>query len=303
MGRFAKKDPVVVAQKQAANVIKAIQGKALQSVGTVRNYEEALSRVAQYANRELVIGLREITPAQAEQYLRERAPEVGQKTLDMERQAIQAMMHHVSRQLPEGQRLEVIKTTKENPAPLAEQARAYSSAQVNAIIERQTERNALSTAIAYATGLRSHELYTLQKSELRAPDLRPVHDSKFSGLDGQRYTVEGKGGLVREIVIPATLAERLEARRLDTPERITDRGIHYTQHYDIGAGKSWAKSFSEASERALGFTNGAHGLRHSYAQNRMIDTQKSGLNRTQAQLVTSQELGHFRPDITETYLR
>ena len=51
MGKFAKKAPIVVAQKQAANVMKTLQGSHIKSVGTVRNYEEALSRVAQYANK------------------------------------------------------------------------------------------------------------------------------------------------------------------------------------------------------------------------------------------------------------
>ena len=59
---------------------------------------------------------------------------------------------------------------------------------------------------------------------------RPVLDTKWAGRDGQIYTVAGKGGLVREILIPRKLAERLEARRLPYPMQITDRNIHYRQH-------------------------------------------------------------------------
>ena len=117
------------------------------------------------------------------------------------------------------------------------------------------------------------------------------------------YTVEGKGGLVREVLIPRELAERLEARRLEAPQRITDRGIHYTPHYDLGAGKAWSQSFTTASERALGWSTGAHGLRHSYVQERMNELQERSMTYRAALSTVSQELGHFREDITEVYLR
>ncbi len=55
------------------------------------------------------------------------------------------------------------------------------------------------------------------------------------------------------------------ARRLESGRVVTDRGITYRQHYDIGGGNAWSKSFSETSSRALGWSHGAHGLRHSYA--------------------------------------
>lgn len=49
MAKFAKNvDPKAVAEKQAANVMKQMQGKNLSSVGTVRNYEERLTIVAQH---------------------------------------------------------------------------------------------------------------------------------------------------------------------------------------------------------------------------------------------------------------
>ncbi|KAG1682859.1 Valine--tRNA ligase [Nymphon striatum] len=47
----------------------------------------------------------------------------------------------------------------------------------------------------------------------------------------------------------------------------------------------------------------AHGLRHSYAQERMGELRSQGLTREYALEIVSQELEHFRPDITEIYLR
>lgn len=299
MGKFAKKDPVEVAQKQASNVMKTIQGTHIKSVGTVRNYEDALSRVAQFVNRELSIGLREITPEQAIQYLEIRSEEVGQKTLDMERQAIQAMMHFTSKKLSPDERLDVIKSEHQQIL----KCRSYTQDQVNIIADAQRPQNALSTQLAHAAGLRGHELFTLRRIEERGMSERPALAEKFQGREGERYTVQGKGGLVREVRIPTHLAKQLEAQRLPEPKHLTDRNIHYTQHYNISAGRSWAASFSRAANRSLGWSEGAHGVRHSYAQERMYELQNSGINRDKALEIVSQEMGHFRPDITETYLR
>lgn len=115
--------------------------------------------------------------------------------------------------------------------------------------------------------------------------------------------MQGKGGLIRHVLIPNKLVEQLEKRRLDNPVTITDRRINYLQRYDIGAGKRWSDSFSKASKRALFFSTGAHGLRHSYAQERMSELIALGLSRSVALETVSQEMGHFRPDITEIYLR
>lgn len=280
--------------------MKQLQGLHLRSVGTVRNYEQALTRVCEWTQQEKIRdGLRAMTPEMAARYLEQRGQEVGQKTLDMERQAMQAMMQHVSAQLPPGERLPVIKSELEQVLA----ARAYTPEQIGLIAASQAEKNALSTQIAHAAGLRAHELFTLRPITERGPDERPALDSKFQGREGRLYTVEGKGGLCREVMLPAALAARLEALRLDAPAQITDRGVHYQTHYAINGGQRWSSSVSAASNRALGWSTGAHGLRHSYAQERMAELQHGGLTRSQALETVSQEMGHFRPEITEVYLR
>jgi len=299
MPKFAKNvDTQAVAEKQAANVMKQVQGTILSSVGTVRNFEERLAVVAKYANAEFKCGLRDLTVERAHQYLTDRSVEVGQKTLDMERQAIQCMMLHVTGKLSATETLDVIKSERQQILS----SRSYTPEQINMIVNAQTERNALATEIAHAAGLRTHELHTLLRIEERTPDPRPALEEKFSGRDGERYTVEGKGGLVREVLIPKDLAERLEGRRLEQPLQVTDRGVYYTSHYDINGGNRWSSSFTTASNRALNWSTGAHGLRHSYAQERMSEQQKS-MPYEKALEVVSQEMGHFRPDITEVYLR
>ena len=298
MSKFSNKDPNTVAHRQAVNVIKQVQGKVIKSVGTARNYEQALSQAALFANKHLNCGLRELTPKLAEQYLHERAVTVSQKTLDMDRQALQCMMRHVSKQINVKATLSIVKSEHQQQL----RSRSYTPHQVQLIKQRQNEKNGLSTQIAHAAGLRAHELYTLRLINERQPDIRPSLPEKFNEREGARYTVAGKGGLTREVQIPYVLAEQLERHRLETPKIITDRQIHYQIHYDIAAGKAWSNSFSAASQRTLGWTEGAHGLRHSYAQERITELQQI-MPYERALEVVSQEMGHFRSDITEIYLR
>ncbi|MCY4012817.1 MAG: site-specific integrase [Gammaproteobacteria bacterium] len=290
-------------QKQAAGIVKRLQGTRIRSVGTARNYQE---RLAQIATR-LDVALTALTPERAVAYLQGRAAEVGQKTLDMERQAVQAMMVHVTGQMPPGARLPVVKSAE----PHRPRPRAYSPAQVRAVAAKQDARNALATEIAHASGIRAHELLTLGRPDEQPPDDRrershltgtAAEGMRFAGRDGVVYTVVGKGGLVREVMLPHRLAERLDARRLDAPESVFDRGVRYLQRYDIGGGQPFSASFSRASLEALGKSRGAHGLRYGYAQNRMRELMHHAEHRLALALV-SEEMGHLRPGITQTYLR
>ena len=150
-------------RKQAAGVMQRLQGTRIRSVGTVRSYQERLAQVA----ARLDIPLEKLTPATAVAYLERRAAEVGQKTLDMERQAIQAMMRHVTMQLPPGGTLRVVKAARGQTL----ESRAYSPPQVRLVAARQAERNALTTEIVHASGIRAHELLTLAR-----PAEQPPHD-------------------------------------------------------------------------------------------------------------------------------
>lgn len=311
-GHFAKSDT------QAASVMKELQGRLspeeralqvrqeqenagkIESVGTVRNYEQALKICADYLKEHKQGGLWSLTPEQANTYLEIRASERSQSTVDMDRQAIQAMMQHVTNKLDPNQNLTVVKSELET----IEKSRSYTPEQVQRITEHQTKRHALSTEICHQAGLRAHELYTLRPSGEIQPSPREVHQDKFSHMPEQtrRYTVTGKGGLIREVQIPIHLVERLEVHRLDTARAVRDRGVNYTTHYDIAAGHKFSDAFSKASNRALGYSNGAHGLRHSYAQDR-YEQLANHLPREDVMRIVSQELGHFRPDITEVYLR
>lgn len=298
MPRFssAKKQGI----KQAAAVMRKLQGKYIKSVGTARNYEQALRIIA----TQLALSnknLKDLTPKGAQQYLKSRACKVGQSALNMERQAIQSMMQHITHQLSAGITLPVTKSHKKQHT--GNLGRAYTPGQVSMIVKHQSPPNALATQIAYSAGLRAHELLTISLKNQRPADTRPAEEEKFLGRQEANYTVIGKGGLIREISIPQQLAIQLEQHALSSPAHVIDRGINYNKQYNIGAGNAWSTSFSRASNSTLGWSTGAHGVRHSYGQERMDELRSSGLTREHALLVVSQEMGHFRPEITEVYLR
>ena len=301
MAKFRRTSP----ERQAAAVVgRLVNLGALRrnphrpaSVRTVANYRDCLLQVARRIAAD-GLELRDLTPESAVDYLASRKVDLGQKALDMHRQALQAMLVHVSRRLPEGERLTVVRSLK----PGRRGGRAYTPQQVRMVAAAQRGRNALSTLLVYAAGLRAHELFTLARPVEQPPDRRPARPEKFVGRPGRDYTVVGKGGLVRLVRVPDELADRLEALRRDEPVRVTDRGIHYTSRYDVAAGTAWGASFTGASKRALGWTRGAHGMRHGYAQQRMRELQRI-LRRSDALEVVSQELGHFRRDITLAYLK
>ena len=64
----------------------------IHSVGTARAYQQALTGVAQWLKGEgNQMGLNHITTAQAQAYLEYRVHQVGQKSLDLDRQALRIL--------------------------------------------------------------------------------------------------------------------------------------------------------------------------------------------------------------------
>ena len=93
----------------------------------------------------------------------------------MHRQALQAALVHVIGRLPEGGKLTVIRSLK----PQRKSGRAYTPRQVRMVATAQNARNSISTLIAYAAGLRAHELFTLARPKEQPPDPRPARPEKF----------------------------------------------------------------------------------------------------------------------------
>lgn len=292
---FAK--PSTQAKRACIAMFKA---KNISSIGTSNTYQEGLTRFGEWLEKNRCGPLEQSASlARAERFLAERAGLVGQKTLDRDRQAVQALLRWQGK-LDEKTRIKVIQADKAQTLV----PRAYAADQVTLIIQRMTPRNALAVEIAHAAGLRAHELITLERRDEMAPDPRPADPEKFAGLeDHVIYVTTGKGGLRREVAIPQHLAERLEATRLETPRTRRDRGTLYRQKYDIGGGQALSQAFSRASTLQLAYSTGLHGVRHDYAQQSDHRALLHTGDPERAKLITSQLLGHFRPEITEVYRR
>lgn len=298
MAKFAKP------AKQAKRAIGKIMGLGLQRHGNKRdgkvhavrsaiNYEQALTHAAEYlkaigSNH----GLMKMTQDEARQYLIDQSVRLAQSSLDTHRRALELIL---------GIKLERIKSEVDT----VRSTRTYTKHHPEMVAVAQSERNALATRIALEAGLRAHELFTIRPIVEQAPSgHRRWKADLFRGReDWARYTVVGKGGLCREVRLSPRLASELEKTRLPKPVLVKDRGVIYQRHYDIGGGNAWSKSFTVASQRALGWSNGGHGLRHSYAQARLDDYQSAGYVYHDALAHVAQELGHFSPHTTEVYLR
>ena len=173
------------------------------------------------------------------------------------------------------------------------------------MIKNLEEHNAIAILLCYFSGLRAHEIATLQRQdEGDRSKTRAWSDSLFAMEDNfSVYIVTGKGGLRRYVSIPTELAEIIEVSRFTTPKKVTDRGIYYLANYDLGFGKSLSQCFSRASFKYLGWSTGLHGTRHSYAKNRIKKLIDCHYSLDEAKRIVSQELGHFRPEIVNCYLR
>lgn len=268
----------------------------VSSVRTLENYKMVYAACADWmAQRGYTYGLHRLTAEHATEYLRERAACVAQKTLDGETSALRKLTRE---DLPR------VRSGYVPARSLANESRAYSREQLERVIAHQSERNAFATRVAREAGLRGAELLTLRRFDERAPSVPEKWDARrWIGKETwARYTVHGKGSLIREVRLSMETTRLLEARRC-APYDMVDRHIRHMVVYDIGGGNAWARSFSDASQRALGQSRGAHGVRHAFAREEVARYVALGWDIRDAKRLTSQLLGHWRPDIVRVYLR
>ncbi len=285
--------PIVLRKLRLGMPRKEARDKGyISSLGTARSYDYCYRHYSCWRSANGLHPGQQDNAAQILVYLEECAEIYLQPSLDQHRGALQLLF---SLKLPRvhSNLVNVLST------------RAYSTASVSAILARQSDKNAFSTLLSHQCGVRAHELGTIRRNdELCASPSRNWDPRRFAGMpENQIYVVTGKGGLRREVAVPNVLARELENRRRPSPKRVTDRGIFYDSFYDIGLGQAFSQSFSDASVKSLGFSTGAHGLRHSFVKSRTATLEGLGFSFPEAQLIVSQEVGHFRVCITLAYYR
>ena len=274
----------------------------IHSLGTARAYQQQLKLAAEWLQKTgHMAGLDHMTTEQAQDYLKFRSESVGQKTLDMDRHAMR-ILPAVNQEALVREKTQVKRSAGKS---LATRSRTYTEDQRGLVRESLAARQQLASEIILASGLRAIEMLTIRPIvEQPVSTHREWNPDRYYGREEfARYTVVGKGGLIREVALPPALAEKLESQRRDAPVTRMDRGVRYESHYNLPGGQPLASAWAKASNFELGWSHGIHGLRHNYAQDRMEELQSRGFYYSDALAIISQEMGHFRPEITEVYLR
>lgn len=99
-------------------------------------------------------------------------------------------------------------------------------------------------------------------------------------LHGNTLTYREKGGKLSQKELSPNLVQKLRENAVEGKYEINKR--------------TYSRDFQKQIEKSGQKYNGTHGIRHTYAQ-KMLE------NHTKAEV--SQEMGHSRPEITDTYLR
>lgn len=179
--------------------------------------------------------------------------------------------------------------------------RAWTKTEVEEMISiarnKGFERVADMIKLSYSMGLRIHEVARLDRSTMQR------------ALREDRLTVKGKGGLVRLVPLRnqdtrqhiETLINQTNARNSKVFVNIgekTHQVISQAQNF-ITNNRHLVQGKRLDNQANITF----HGLRHSYAQERYIELRGQRLNDYDARLQVSKELGHFRVEITNIYLK
>ncbi len=267
------------------------RGKYIRSIRSQHVFVNCLVMFARFLEVNRAGNLKQFPPDAIEAYLFARSWRVGESQLNCDYWALE---------LWTGRKLQKFESAK----PQQLKPRAYTAEQIAAIAARQTPMYAFSTWLAATIGLRGMELLTIGPLDEQPRDPRPTPPFLHAHLPpGVLYSVAGKGGLVRTVLVPMPLVRPLEARRRPFPIQVRHGRSLLTSYYDIAGGTPWAASFSWACERTFGKTAGAHGLRHTYVQSRIDALLGHSVPTKAAKKAVSVEIGHFRLDVIELYLR
>ena len=107
-----------------------------------------------------------------------------------------------------------------------------------------------------------------------------THINLDKQLNGNTLTFKEKGGKLSQKELSPNLAQKIRENALEGKYEINKR--------------TYARDFQKQIEKSGQKYNGTHGIRHTYAQ-KMLETHSKA--------EVSQEMGHSRPEITDTYLR
>ena len=230
----------------------------------------------------------------AEKFLLHRAEKIQQKQLNTERIAINK---HLSKIYNKPIELPFTKSVRKSPEIVN---RAYTHKQVKELISAAKSQGkndlAFSIGFSYQTGSRPHELHTVMPPGIgEASTHRTWSDKIYTGREGWiSAIVDGKGGLNREVRYTSEMTPHLRNSLREVPQKIIDkqRDTSHFSYYKLLAGQKYSQQFGDLSRETFGWSNGAHGLRHSFAQRRFSEL-KNHYPEVAAKQILANELGHF----------
>jgi integrase len=278
-------------------------GKPLRSDRTVNRYIGDLTRAAHWIEQRFgITRLNGITQTQAQAYIDFRAQQsIRAATLQGYGMALKTLPQVSQLSLPS-------KRTEPNNA--SKPSRAYTFAQIKAIQSQLPLLAQLSVQILLESGCRAQDLASIRLASeaplIRAQHAR-LHPERFTGREDW-ITVKfiGKGGHEYLSTLSPNTIKQLQRLRLPHPIAYRDRGQDNAvcqQYYDLPAGNYLSKLWTLASKQVLDYSHGIHGLRHTYAQQRVTQLQDTGMSWQLARECVSQTMGHYRAKEVDTYLR
>lgn len=288
----------IVSQSVSFGTSRHLSGKekitVVTSVGTARSHRVGLKLVADWLLHSKGKHLKNLNESDAVEYLSFRAKTVGQSAVDLGRQAIN---FHLLAHKPIG----YIPSIQQHGSF----DRAYTKGEIDLLVGAASPHLSLSIRIAVNSGLRALELITIAQVECLPESVRDAwHSKRFLGREKDAaFVVHGKGGLRRQVRLSPCLSEELRERRRPSPIQVRDREVYFDSYYDLTGGANFSAQFTTLSQGTLGTSNGAHGLRHAFAQKRLVELLCCGLTYGDAMKVLSNELGHFSVSNTRAYLR
>lgn len=269
-----------------------LSSDGISSIGTQRDYQVCIKLYLDWCQTNAIPPGNYGSNLSLSAYLEDKSELYRQKTLCQHRMALNAAYH---KQLPRVKSL----------VDTVLSSRDYRLSEVLLLIKNLHPKNAIAILLCFFSGLRAHELATLQRANEGERSHTRTWSKNLFVLENyfHLYIVTGKGGLRRYVAIPTELAKIIEAHRFESPRKVCDRGIHYHMNYNLGFGKALSQCFTRASLKHFGWSTGLHGLRHSYAKNRIRKLTGNHFSREYAKSIVSQELGHFRPSVINCYMR
>jgi hypothetical protein len=163
-------------------------------------------------------------------------------------------------------------------------------AKANAVISKHKNR-AFANPEVIKNGLKDYMKVSFELQLVHGLRVNEATFIKKSQINGNVFTIQGKGGYTREIQLKEDLLNRLKKELKKNNGKIK---IPYS---------TYRKYLKDSATRSNQDFEGTHGLRFNYVQKEYNEKIKEFKNHNKALKVISYNIGHHRDKITEHYRR